>query len=222
MSTVLVVAPHPDDETLGCGGSILRHRNEGDDVHWLIATHVCAEIGYSNEKINARETEIRLISEKYGFAGLHRLNLNTTRLDTYPMADIVSSVSEIISQVEPEILYLPFRGDAHSDHKIVHDACMASSKWFRSPYIKEILMYETPSETDFQIDITSASFRPNRFVDVSLYIQQKLDLMTLYKGESGEYPFPRSREAIEALAKRRGVESGFMAAEAFMIVKSRY
>lgn len=222
MKKILVVAPHPDDETLGCGGSIFRHIENGDQVHWLIVTKMCSEDGFDLEKIKSRDKEISLISDTYNFSDVHQLNFRTTRLDVYPVAEVVSQIGTVFDEVQPDVVYLPFRADAHSDHRIVYDACSANTKWFRSSYLNEILVYETPSETEFQSDFTVTPFRPNLYVDIAPYLNKKLDAMSLYKGESGEFPFPRSCEALEVLAKKRGVESGFFAAEAFMIIKKRY
>ena len=139
MLKILVVAPHPDDETLGCGGVIARHISEGHEIHWLIVTRMSVEKGFSKTRIEAREKEIEAVGKHYGFASIRRLAFDTTRLDTYPTGDIVGAIKEIVNQIEPEILYVPFRGDAHSDHKIVFDACSAASKWFRAPYLKTVL-----------------------------------------------------------------------------------
>jgi len=218
---VLVVAPHPDDETLGCGGSLLRHSTKGDEVHWLIITAMTPDQGFSAERIASRDKEIEMVAACYGIAGIHRLDLPTTRLDMLALGDVIAEVGVIFTEVKPEILYLPFRADAHSDHRVVYDACMAHAKWFRTPSLKEVLIYETPSETDFQSDLSVQPFHPNLYVDIAPYLEQKLDIMAMYKGESGEFPFPRSREAIEAQARKRGAESGFNAAEGFMIFKVR-
>src|SRR5262245_53489895 len=109
---VLVVAPHPDDETLGCGGTLLRHVAEGDEVHWLIVTEMRAELGFPRERIEARKREIETVGGAYGFRGIHRLAFPTTRLDTLPAAELVDRFREVFATVQPEIVYLPFRGDA--------------------------------------------------------------------------------------------------------------
>ena len=219
MTQVLVVAPHPDDETLGCGGSLLRHRAHGDDVHWLIVTDMREELGYTRERIAEREEEIAGISAHYGLVGVHRLGLPATRLDAIPLSEVIEAVAGVFERVAPDVAYVPFAGDVHSDHRAVAAASGACVKWFRNPSIREILVYETLSETDFQIDPSQAPFRPNLYVDITPHLEGKLAAVGLYPSETGEFPFPRSPEAIEALARKRGAEAGLQAAEAFMIAR---
>lgn len=220
MSPVLVVAPHPDDETLGCGGTILKHRQAGHPVHWLIATEMRPEEGFSETKIAERRAELDRVSDHYEFAGRHDLGLPTTRLDEVPLRDIVRVVAGVIGEVQPKVVYLPYPGDAHSDHKVVFSAAGAALKWFRAPGVERILAYETPSETGFDLDPRGDEFRPNWFVSIEGQLEDKLAAMAIYKGEMGTFPFPRSREAITVLAKLRGSQCGAQAAEAFVLLRS--
>src|SRR5215469_3725969 len=113
---VLVAAPHPDDETLGCGGTLMKLRRQGASLHWLIFTAMTREGGYSSEAIRARDAEIARVEAEFAFAGVHRLGYATTRLDTIPMGDLVSAVASVVKGVKPEMMLVPFLGDAHSDH----------------------------------------------------------------------------------------------------------
>jgi LmbE family N-acetylglucosaminyl deacetylase len=131
VNKVLVLAPHPDDETLGCGGTLLRHLAEGDSVHWLIVTAMTPEAGFSAAQRRSRSSEIEKVRKAYGFKGLHSLGFSTTRLDDLPMAEIVRKMGEVFQKLLPEVVYLPFRGDVHTDHRIVFDAAVACTKWFR-------------------------------------------------------------------------------------------
>lgn len=221
MSVVLVVAPHPDDETLGCGGTLLRHAADGDVVHWLIVTAPTEALGFSAERIALREREIQEVAERYGFASVHALGLDTTRLDVLPIADLVGAMSAVFKTVEPETVYLPYRGDVHTDHAAVFDAAVACTKWFRYPSVRRVLVYETLSETDFSVDPDTAGFRPTVFVDVSAYLDEKVRIMEVFKSEMGAFPFPRSERAIRSLAHVRGAASGFEAAEAFMLIREK-
>lgn len=216
---ILCVAPHPDDETLGCGGTLLRHRADGDDIHWLIVTAMSEELGYSPEQIKTRDKEITVVAEAYGFAKVTQLGLPAARLDTFPLGDIITAVGEAFESIKPETVYLPFPGDAHSDHRVTFDAVSACCKWFRYSSVRRVVAYETLSETDFGIDPTQAPFRPNLFVDVSAHLDDKIRIMKTYDGEMGAFPFPRSEQAILALAHRRGSQAGCHAAEAFMVLK---
>jgi LmbE family N-acetylglucosaminyl deacetylase len=219
MSIVLAVAPHPDDETLGCGGTLLRHRAEGDDIHWLIITAMSEVLGFSAEQIIKRDKEITGIAEAYDFASITRLDLPTALLDTQPLGDLVGAIGGVFGSIQPEIVYAPFPGDAHSDHRVVFDAVSACCKWFRHSSLRRVMACEIPSETDVGIDPTSAPFRPNLFVNVSDYLDKKIQIMKNYDGEMGDFPFPRSEQSIRALAHHRGSQAGYAAAEAFMTLK---
>lgn len=219
MRKVLFVAPHPDDETLGCGGTILRHKAEGDDVCWLIVTDISEEMGFSSEKVSLRDKEIKTVAGLYSFDSLYNLGFPTTRLDGLSMSELIESIGSIFRQIQPEIVYLPYRGDVHTDHKVVFDAAVSCTKWFRYGFIKRVLAYETLSETDFGINPESNGFRPNVFVNITSYLDKKLEIMKTYESELGQFPFPRSEETIKALAKLRGAAAGCDAAEAFMLLK---
>lgn len=216
---VLAVAPHPDDETLGCGGTLLKHRANGDDIYWLIATRMSERNGFAEDVIQTRNEEIQLISNLYGFRGVYQLDYPTMRLDEIPTADLVGSFSAVIKEIKPEVIYLPFRDDVHTDHKYVFDAAASCTKWFRYPYIRKVFAYETLSETEFGLNPSSNGFRPNYFVNISEYLPLKQSIMESYKSEISEFPFPRSKMGIEALARYRGLASNCEAAEAFMLLK---
>jgi len=216
---VLIVAPHPDDETLGCGGSLLRHKSEGDQIHWLIMTTVTEDVGYSQQQISSRETEIEKVAAVYGFTSFLQANFVTTTLDTYSKSVLIREVSSYFSEVQPNIIYLPFRNDVHSDHAAVFDAVAACSKSFRYPYIRKVRAYETLSETEFSIRPDKAGFSPNLWIDISEYLDRKIEIMRMYEGEMGKHPFPRSEQNIRALASYRGAVAGVLAAEAFVSMK---
>lgn len=216
---VLVVAPHPDDETLGCGGTLLKHRQQGDQIHWLIFTQMIGLSGVTEERIQTREREIEQVVEAYGFQSVEHFDYPTTKLDTFPLDIIIRDISEVLNRIQPEIIYLPYRGDIHSDHRVVFDSVVACGKWFRYPFIQKILVYETLSETDFALNPDLIGFRPNVFVNIENFLQNKIEIMNIFQSEISDFPFPRSNEAIRALAQYRGQMSGFKAAEAFMLLK---
>ena len=214
-----MIAPHADDETLGCGGTILRYVEYGYEVHWLLVTSVAEHYGYSLSKVSERKQEILSVSAMYGFNNIHELGLRPAALDTVSKGDIITGISQVISKIRPEEVFTVYRNDAHSDHEAVYDAVMAATKSFRYPFIKRVLAYETISETDFGMKPEDPGFRPNVFVDISDYLERKLDILQVFESEVGEFPFPRSRIAVEALARLRGAQSNQMAAEAFMLLK---
>jgi N-acetylglucosamine malate deacetylase 1 len=218
---VLVIAPHPDDETLGCGGTLLRLAKEGAELAWLIVTSMHEDGGFTKENIEAREQEIAKVSARYRFAEVFRLNLPTRQLDTFPLADVIAQFSAVFKSFGPEQVFLPHRRDVHTDHRTVFDAAAACSKWFRYNSVKRVMAYETLSETEFALE-GQPGFHPNLFVDITDFLEQKLEIMAIYQSEISEFPFPRSIEAIRALAKLRGASSGFRAAEAFQLLRERY
>ena len=219
MNTVLVIAPHPDDETLGCGGTLLRHIANGDTVHWLIVTDMQTEYGFSEMQVNRRQTEIRKVTTAFGFSKVHSLGFPPAKLDTLPITDLVSSIGQVIKDILPTVVYLPFRGDVHTDHATVFDAAVSCAKWFRYVSILRVLCYETPSETEFGLNPEGARFSPNSFVDITPYIDRKIEIAQMYEGEMGEFPFPRSADALRALAQVRGATCGCHAAESFMVLR---
>src|SRR5690606_2833526 len=217
--TVLVVAPHPDDETLGCGGALLRHVHEGDEVYWLIMTDISEEQGFTVERVSSRANEIQRVQKEYGFKGVFRVGYPPTLLDTLPKAKLVNAISGVFNDIRPHVLYVPYRNDVHSDHAAVFDAVISCSKSFRYPSIKSVYAYETLSETEFGMRPDDPGFRPNLFIDTTCWLDKKIQIMKIFEGEMGEFPFPRSDVCIRALASLRGSQAGFHAAEAFMILK---
>jgi len=219
MSNVLVAAPHADDETLGCGGTLLKHAKCGDEVHWLLATNMKEEYGYSKEKVIQRQTEIDAVVKKYQFITRYDLGFPPARLDSIPIGDLIAGISEVMTTVKPEIVYVPFRGDIHTDHAIVFDAVASCTKWFRHPSVQKTLVYETLSETELAPDPNYRGFSPNVFIDVADFLEEKIRIFQTYRSEVANFPFPRSEGAIRALAALRGATSGCKAAEAFMLLK---
>ncbi|NER93875.1 MAG: PIG-L family deacetylase [Symploca sp. SIO1B1] len=218
-SRILVVAPHPDDETLGCGGTLLHHIASDDEVHWLIVTGMRYEFGFAEFQVSQRQAEIKQISESYSFADVHQLEFPPARLDSIPKVKLISAISDVMKKVMPEIVYLPYRGDVHTDHNVVFDAVVSCTKWFRYPFVRRVLCYETISETDFGLNPETKGFTPNSFVDITKYIDRKIEIANMYQTEIGEFPFPRSAEALQALAKVRGVACGCLAAESFVLLR---
>ncbi len=220
MSKVLVIAPHPDDETLGCGGSLFKHKDNDDELYWIIVTSLHTNDGWDKTKIQNRELEIENVNMQYGFKELFNLKIPTTKVDTIPISSFVQTITEIYDRIKPEIIYIPFLYDVHTDHQIISKSLQSSIKWFRHPHIKRVLMYETLSETEFNFS-AGRVFRPNVFIDITDYISSKIKTMEIYDGELREFPFPRSTKSIKALATLRGSQSGYEAAEAFELVYER-
>lgn len=216
---ILVVAPHPDDETLGCGGTLLKYRNQGAKLFWLIGTEMDKESGYPDHVIESRRKEVEFVSNKYDFESVEHLNIPPAKIDSFPYNILIDRISEIINKIKPDIMILPFYGDVHSDHRVLFNAVFSCTKIFRYPFIKKIFMMEIISETDFAPALLSTTFIPNIYVDISEYIDEKIEIMQIYKSEISLSPFPRSINNIKALATFRGCQSGSLYAESFMLLK---
>ncbi|WKY45542.1 PIG-L family deacetylase [Eubacteriaceae bacterium ES2] len=213
--SILLVAPHPDDETLGAGGYILKQKKDGNKVFVLNMTHMSEDYGYSLEKIIKRNNEIKEMIESYSLDGYYNLELKPAGLDTYPASELVKKISEIIENIKPSIIILPYQFDVHSDHRITFELCYSCTKKFRYPYIKKIFMMEILSETEYATRL----FEPNYFVDISDYIERKIEILKIFESEVKMHPFPRSEEAIKALSLLRGSMAGVKNAEAFFVLK---
>jgi N-acetylglucosamine malate deacetylase 1 len=217
---ILAIAPHPDDETLGCGGILFKHKAEGDEIYWVIVTGISEDTGWANDAVIKRDAEIMSVSKKYGFSNVFNLRLPTTKIDTLPISDLIGEITDIYKSIKPDVIYMPFAYDVHTDHQIITKALQSTFKWFRYPHIKKVYMYETLSETDFNF-VENRVFRPNVFINISQYLEEKIETMKIYDGEMGNFPFPRSEKAMRSLATLRGSQSGFESAEAFELVYER-
>ena len=212
---ILVIAVHPDDETLGCGGTLLKHKANGDEIHWLI----CTTIDKSHSYYETREKEIEEVAKLYNFNSVHNLRLKTMQVDEYSMSELVSKISKVINEIQPTTIYLPFKGDVHSDHRKIFEASYSCTKSFRYPFIKKIYMIETLSETEFAPSTKEDSFIPNVFVDISEYFEKKIEIMKVFESEIAPHPFPRSERNLRALATFRGATCGCEYAESLMLLK---
>jgi len=218
MKKVLVVAPHADDETIGCGGTLLKHSENGDQINWLIATSI-EGISADKKVIEDRDKLISLVSKAYNFSNTFQLGFPTTMLDTIAKRDIVSSFNEVFLQVKPEIIYVPYRLDVHSDHEVVFDAAISCSKSFRNPSVKIIRAYNTLSETEFGLRPEDTGFKANCYNDVSDFFEDKLNILELYKSEMSDHPFPRSIDSIRAQAILNGSSANCKFGESFITLK---
>ena len=216
----LIVAPHPDDEILGCGGTILRKVFEGETVGLLFMTSMIESEGWSKAQISTRIKELSEIQKKLKIdkKNFFELNLPAAKLDTLPLGDIIAKTFKVFKSFQPDEVFLPHPGDVHSDHRICFEASIPCTKWFRLNSIKRVYTYETLSETDVLTN-ESKLFVPNTFIDISNTLKEKIKLLKIYKSEVKKFPFPRSEKAVKSLAEYRGSQSGFLAAEAFQLLK---
>lgn len=214
---ILVVSPHPDDETLGAGGTLLRYKKEGHQIYWLNITDMGIDGGWDEKLIVHRREQINAVREFYHFDGFYNLGFLPTKLSSIEEGNIIDAVKCVFDEIKPNWIILPGHYDAHSDHRIIYNCCMACAKTFRAPYIKRITTMEIISETEHGFQ--EEKFVPNLFIDISKELDKKLDAMKIYDTEIGESPFPRSLDNIRSLAAVRGCVIKSTYAEAFCIVR---
>src|SRR5688572_10364303 len=216
---VLAISAHPDDETLGCGGTLLKHRHAGDKIFWIIAT-VCHEPQWSADLIARKAVEVDRVAAAYG-AERFKFGFLNARLDTIPIGELMVPIEKIVNDIHPEIVYLIHGGDIHTDHYSLHTAAMSVFKPFymKRRGIRRVLAYETLSSTDAAPARGERMFMPNVFSDITPYMDRKLDIMRLYETEIHQEPMPRSPSAIRALARFRGSTISTEYAEAFMMLR---
>lgn len=214
---VLVIAPHPDDETLGAGGTLLRHIALGDQVYWCVVTIAFADSpeDYRRE----RELIVEKVKLAYGFTGSYLLNFPAGELDAVPARRLIDALSSVIQEVKPDIIYSVGGGDVNTDHDAVYRCLMPAVKPFNTPFLKEILLYEVPSSTNWAFPGKKANFSPNVYVDIEGFLEKKLAIMALYRNELKEYPHPRSLEAIKNFAIYRGSAVNIRYAEVHQLVR---
>lgn len=214
---IMVISPHPDDETLGAGGSILKLRDLGNEIYWLNITDVDTGGGYTREFIEKRKTQIDKIKNYFSFNEFINLKFPSANLNDSIKGDLIMNIGQSFDRIKPNCVILPDYNDAHSDHKYVFEAAYACSKIFRRSYIKRILTMEIISETNF--GMPHDTFKPNLYIDITDYFDRKKEALNIYDTELGNLPFPRSIDAVRAQAVIRGTESGVLYAEAFRVIK---
>lgn len=219
---VLAISAHPDDETLGCGGTLLKHRDAGDDLHWIVTT-VCHEPQWSAEVIRKKACEVDRVAAAYG-AKLFKLGFPNARLDVVATGELMKPIESIVDDIKPEIVYLLHGGDIHTDHFALFTASMSVLKPFymKRRGIRRVLGYETLSSTDAAPARGERMFLPNVFSDITPYLERKLDVMRLYETEIHQEPMPRSPSAIRALARVHGATICTEYAEAFSLIRELF
>lgn len=217
---VMIVSAHPDDETLGCGGTLLRHKAAGDTIDWVIATDGWEPL-FNAAWLARREAEIGLVQAAYGIRAVFRLGFRTTMLSSTPLGEIVVKMRDVMARSTPDIVYSVYPGDVHDDHRAVFDAVFAAAKPFRAGSgIRSLLAYETPSSTNMAPPFPHRAFVPHAYCDITPYLARKLEIFRIFASESHAPPGPRSDEAITALARWRGSAVGMEFAESFMTIRN--
>ena len=215
---ILVIAPHPDDDILGCGGTIKKHIAEGDNLSVCIVTKGFSPI-FTDDSVRTVRKEHKQALHRLGIEHIEYLDFPAVMLEEQHRYEINRSFDNVIRKYKPETVYIPHFGDMQKDHAIVSEAVMVAVRPRGNYTVKTVLAYETLSETEWNIPHSSKTFIPNYYVYISDYLKDKLEALKLIKSQISDFPAPRSLEAVESLAKLRGSTVGVKAAEAFSVVR---
>jgi len=218
INKALIIAPHQDDETLGCGATIFKLKKNKTKISCVFIGNPSGYV--TNKKLlNQKYKEFQKVKKFYKFSNVYELNLKSSKFHAYGKSLLIQKLSKIITIEKPDTLFINYSDDVHSDHSHVFECCKPFLKSFRYKYIKNVLMMEIISETDQNFLSLKKNFKPNFFFNVDNFIKKKCKALKLYKSDLGKSPFPRTVENILALAKLRGAQSGLKYAESFILVK---
>ena len=219
MKSILVVAAHPDDEVLGCGGFIANQVRSGDEVFiTFLSDGVTSRPGNLGlQEIESRRNAARLASKVLGATDVSFGDFPDNKLDASPLLEVIKSIEAVVELVRPQIVLTHFGGDLNIDHRIVNQAVLTACRPTPDQGVKEILFFEVPSSTEWQVPIEGEAFVPTWFEDISETLELKIKALTVYEHELREGPHPRSIKAVEHLAHWRGASCGVDAAEAFVL-----
>jgi LmbE family N-acetylglucosaminyl deacetylase len=226
MSTsVLIVAAHPDDEVLGCGGTIARHADAGDVVHVLIVAEGGTSRQGQRDRDEAAKELFRLAQAAQtagtilGAVGVELLDLPDNRLDSLDRLDLIKRIEERIAWHQPQVMYVHHAGDVNIDHRRLHEAVVTACRPTPGQPVRRLLSFEVASSTEWQPPGSAPAFQPNWFVDISAQWPRKRQALEAYAAEMRPWPHARSLEAVEHLARWRGAQVGVEAAEAFCLLR---
>jgi N-acetylglucosamine malate deacetylase 1 len=215
---ILVVAPHPDDETLGVGGTIAKYSALGHEIFVLIVSGHLPPI-YSKEDYEKTVSEAKQAFILLGVSHSNFLEIPATMIGDLQLSEFNRMISKIVNEFKPHIVFCPYP-DRHIDHRLVFDSIMVATRPVGiGRKIEIVASYETLSETHWNAPHIEPNFTPNWVVDITDYIENKLEAMRCYKSQAQDFPGPRSIESINSLAKFRGTQAGFGYGEGFHIIR---
>ncbi len=218
MARILVIAPHMDDEVLGCGGTIARHVDAGDEVAVSIVCHRVYQRQFDAAANEAERASTRRASTILGYGVLEFLDLPDERLHMH-FQELLDALERAVATFRPEIVYVPHAGDLHQDHRTVAHGSNIALRALSANAPQRVLAYEVPSSTEQVFPNTSIPFVPNVFIDIEGQLDRKLAAMAAYERESRPSPHPRSPEMLTARARLYGTQCRRAAAEAFMLLR---
>jgi LmbE family N-acetylglucosaminyl deacetylase len=215
---VLVVAPHPDDETLGVGGTIAKHAEQGDEVTVLVVSGHLPPL-YVRDSYERTVVEAKRAFDILGVSGSMFLEIPTGTIGTQPVGFVNNKLTEIVAELRPEIVLGPFP-DRHVDHRLVFESLMVATRpRGAGKSIKLLAAYETLSETHWNAPQIEPNFVPNMVVDVTTQMERKIRALKCYESQIQVFPEARSVEAVDALARFRGTQAGFAFGEGLQIIR---
>ena len=218
---ILVIAPHMDDEVLGCGGTIARYVENRDNVFISFIAHRIYGHQFDKRKNEIEKGHALKAKEVLGYKDSVFFELSDERLDV-SVQDIIILLEKYVDKVRPNIVFIPFMGDNNQDHRAAFDAARVVLRPAATSFINSVYMYEVPSSTEQSPPLAESTFLPNHYVNITQYIDKKIEACKCYETERRNYPHPRSEEALRTLAKKRGIEIGFEYAESFMILREKW
>ncbi len=213
---VLAIAAHPDDELLGLGATLARHVEAGDEVVAIVVSEG-ASSRYEAGAENELQAAGRKAAKTLGLADIRFLGFPDQRLDTVPLIEVTQRVEKHIDELRPDTLYTHHWGDMNRDHRVVGEAVMVAVRPIGENFPRTVLLFETPSSTEWAPPDPGSAFVPNYFVDVTSTIDKKLAAMACYESEIRPAPHPRSLEALRARAQYWGQVITRPYAEAFVL-----
>ncbi|MDA7733960.1 PIG-L family deacetylase [Candidatus Pelagibacter sp.] len=215
---VLVIAAHADDETLGCGGTIQKFKKLGHNVYVMVFTDgVSSRKKKLSKKINDRSKQLKKVSKLLNFKIFKQYNLPDNELDKISNLELVKKIEAAIIKISPEIILTHSSKDLNIDHQKISNATITACRPLPKSKIKQLLFFEIPSSSEWNFNSNVINFNPNKFYDISGFIEKKLEAIKIYKSEIRQYPHPRSLEGIKTLSKFRGQCVGVNYAEAFEV-----
>lgn len=215
---VLVVAPHPDDEVLGCGGTIAKYADNGDDVYVAIVTKGCEPL-FPADQVEAVRNECLKADRFLGVKETIFMDFPAAMIEVVSRYKFNEAFIQLVQKIKPDIVYIPHRGDMQLDHKMVVDAAMVALRPKYQHVVKKVYAYETLSETGWDVPNVTNEFIPNAYSDISEFLGKKLEAMEIFTTQLAAYPNARSLGAVKALAMYRGALVNMDAAEAFVTIR---